>query len=185
MEIPSHIRIQVCTQRPASHCILSIGPSASFSECHHEVMPCNIPRIPGRYKSNKCTLEIKNDGALKKQTAWMVVIWNFVVPLLLPKSVKHCQFVFAYWVLSVMSVTGILLIIMSAHAQCSIYTCSIEGIPSLVCLYHRDRCGVCGQVRIQDLVKGGAPASEAESCRCSETELREQSEHSVAGVQGP
>ena len=29
------------------------------------------------------------------------------------------------------------------------------------------------QVRIQDLVKGGAPASEAESCRCSEAELRE------------
>ena len=31
----------------------------------------------------------------------------------------------------------------------------------------------------------GAPASEAESCRCSEAESREQSEHSAAGVQGP
>ena len=38
-------------------------------------------------------------------------------------------------VLSVMSVTGFPLIIMSAHAQCSICTCSIEGIPSLVCLH--------------------------------------------------
>ena len=27
------------------------------------------------------------------------------------------------------------------------------------------------QVRIQDLVKGGAPASEAESCRCSEASI--------------
>ena len=41
------------------------------------------------------------------------------------------------------------------------------------------------QVRIQDLVKGGAPASEAESCRHSEAESRERSEHSAAGVQGP
>ena len=41
------------------------------------------------------------------------------------------------------------------------------------------------QVRIQDLVKGGAPASEAESCRRSEAESRERSEHSAAGVQGP
>ena len=41
------------------------------------------------------------------------------------------------------------------------------------------------QVRIQDLVKGGAPASEAESCRQSEAESRERSEHSAAGVQGP
>ena len=41
------------------------------------------------------------------------------------------------------------------------------------------------QVRIQDLVKGGTPASEAESCRCSEAESRERSEHSAAGVQGP
>ena len=41
------------------------------------------------------------------------------------------------------------------------------------------------QVRIQDLVKGGAPASEAESCRCSEAESCERSEHSAAGVQGP
>ena len=40
------------------------------------------------------------------------------------------------------------------------------------------------QVRIQDLVKGGAPASEAESCRHSEAESRERSEHSAAGVQG-
>ena len=41
------------------------------------------------------------------------------------------------------------------------------------------------QVRIQDLVKGGAPASEAESCRRSEAESCERSEHSAAGVQGP
>ena len=41
------------------------------------------------------------------------------------------------------------------------------------------------QVRIQDLVKGGGPASEAESCRHSEAESRERSEHSAAGVQGP
>ena len=41
------------------------------------------------------------------------------------------------------------------------------------------------QVRIQDLVKGGAPASEAESCRRSEAESREWSEHSVAGGPGP
>ena len=43
----------------------------------------------------------------------------------------------------------------------------------------------CLQVRIQDLVKGGAPASEAESCRHSEAESCERSEHSAAGVQGP
>ena len=43
----------------------------------------------------------------------------------------------------------------------------------------------CRQVRIQDLVKGGAPASEAESCRCSEVESCERSEQSAAGVQGP
>ena len=41
------------------------------------------------------------------------------------------------------------------------------------------------QVRIQDLVKGGAPASEAESCRRSGAESRERSELSAAGVQGP
>ena len=41
------------------------------------------------------------------------------------------------------------------------------------------------QVRIQDFVKGGAPASEAESCRRSEAESCERSEHSAAGVQGP
>ena len=46
-----------------------------------------------------------------------------------------CQFVFASSVLSVMSVNGFPLIIMSAHAQCSICTCSVEGIPSLVCLH--------------------------------------------------
>ena len=40
-------------------------------------------------------------------------------------------------------------------------------------------------MRIQDLVKGGAPASEAESCRHSEAESHERSEHSAAGVQGP
>ena len=37
------------------------------------------------------------------------------------------------------------------------------------------------QVRIQDLVKGGAPASEAKNCRRSEAVC----EQSVAGVQGP
>ena len=33
--------------------------------------------------------------------------------------------------------------------------------------------------------QGGAPASEAENCRCSKAESRERSEQSVAGVQGP
>ena len=33
--------------------------------------------------------------------------------------------------------------------------------------------------------QGRAPASEAESCRHSEAELRKQSEHSATGVQGP
>ena len=47
----------------------------------------------------------------------------------------RCQFVFASSVLSVMSVNGFPLIIMSAHAQCSICTCSVVGIPSLVCLH--------------------------------------------------
>ena len=46
---------------------------------------------------------------------------------------KHCLFGFASSVLSVMSVIGFPLIIMSAHAQCSMCTCSVEGIPSLVC----------------------------------------------------
>ena len=32
-----------------------------------------------------------------------------------------------------MSVSGFPLIIMSAHAQCSMCTCSVEEIPSLVC----------------------------------------------------
>ena len=41
------------------------------------------------------------------------------------------------------------------------------------------------QVRIQDLVKGGAPGPVAESCQCSEVELRERSEQFAAGVQGP
>ena len=40
-------------------------------------------------------------------------------------------------------------------------------------------------MRIQDLVKGGAPGAEAESCRHSEAELRERSEQFAAGVQGP
>ena len=44
---------------------------------------------------------------------------------------------------------------------------------------------VSKQVRIQDLVKGGAPGPEAESCRCSEAESSEQSEQFAAGVQGP
>ena len=48
---------------------------------------------------------------------------------------KHCQFVYASSVLSVMSVSGFRLIIMSAHAQCSMCTCSVKGIPSLVCLH--------------------------------------------------
>ena len=52
-----------------------------------------------------------------------------------PGVCKHCQFVFASSVLSVMSVSGFPLIIMSAHAQCSMCTCSVEGIPSLVCLH--------------------------------------------------
>ena len=34
------------------------------------------------------------------------------------------------------------------------------------------------------LGQGGAPASEAESCRHSEAESREQREHSAVGVQG-
>ena len=68
---------------------------------------------------------------------------------------KHCQFVFVSSVLSVMPVNGFPIIIMSAHAQCSICTCSVEGIPALVCLYmlsvgislismqckHRKQCG--------------------------------------------
>ena len=33
--------------------------------------------------------------------------------------------------------------------------------------------------------QGGAPASEAESCRRSEAESHERSKQSVAGVQGP
>ena len=33
--------------------------------------------------------------------------------------------------------------------------------------------------------QGGAPASEAESCRHSKAESHERSEHSAAGVQGP
>ena len=33
--------------------------------------------------------------------------------------------------------------------------------------------------------QGGAPASAAESCRCSEAESRERSEQYAAGVQGP
>ena len=33
--------------------------------------------------------------------------------------------------------------------------------------------------------QGGAPASEAKSCRRSEAELHERSKHSAAGVQGP
>ena len=40
---------------------------------------------------------------------------------------------------------------------------------------------VC-QVRIQDLVKGGALGAEAESCRRSEAELRERSEQFAAGA---
>ena len=41
------------------------------------------------------------------------------------------------------------------------------------------------QVRIQDLVKGGAPGAEAESCRHSEAESLEWSEQFAAGGPGP
>ena len=41
------------------------------------------------------------------------------------------------------------------------------------------------QVRIQDLVKGGAPGAEAESCRHSEAESCVRSKQFAAGVQGP
>ena len=41
------------------------------------------------------------------------------------------------------------------------------------------------QVRIQDLVTGGGPASEAKSCRRSKVELCDRSKQSAAGVQGP
>ena len=37
------------------------------------------------------------------------------------------------------------------------------------------------QVRIQDLVNGRVPSSEAESCRCSKVKLHERSEPLVAG----
>ena len=47
------------------------------------------------------------------------------------------------------------------------------------------RNNVSIQVRIQDLVKGGAPASKAESCRHSEAESCERSEHSAARAQDP
>ena len=40
------------------------------------------------------------------------------------------------------------------------------------------------QVRIQDLIKGGGPAPEAESCRRSKADLHERSKQSAAGVQG-
>ena len=43
---------------------------------------------------------------------------------------------------------------------------------------------VQSQVRIQDLVKGGALGSEVKSCRCSEAELCKWSEQFAAGVQG-
>ena len=49
----------------------------------------------------------------------------------------------------------------------------------------RVRLGTRPQVRIQDLGKGAAPASEAESCWHSEVELCEWSESFVARVQGP
>ena len=61
---------------------------------------------------------------------------------------------------------------------CSLITSSVATIRKLS---HQE----ISQVRIQDLVKGGAPASEAESCRHSEVESREQSEQSAAGVQSP
>ena len=38
-------------------------------------------------------------------------------------------------------------------------------------LKHIPRQQMAGQVRIQDLVKGGAPGAEAESCRRSEVEF--------------
>ena len=46
--------------------------------------------------------------------------------------------------------------------------------------YNVHACAQC-----KDLVKGGAPASAAESCRRSEAESRERSEQYAAGVQGP
>ena len=49
----------------------------------------------------------------------------------------------------------------------------------------RVRLGTRPQVRIQDLGKGAAPASEAKSCWHSEVELCEQSKSFVARVQGP
>ena len=61
----------------------------------------------------------------------------------------------------------------------------IAGCNSVHKFYANTARYLVTQVRIQDLVKGGAPASEAESCRHSEAESRERSEHSAAGVQGP
>ena len=71
--------------------------------------------------------------------------------------------------------------------------CKIQGILrlSICCMLHGTSQGVIHayvdtiQVRIQDLVRGGAPASKAESCRRSGAESRERSELSAAGVQGP
>ena len=51
--------------------------------------------------------------------------------------------------------------------------------------YYLPQLSVSVQVGIQDLVKGGAPGAEAESCRRSEVESRERSEKLAAGVQGP
>ena len=76
-----------------------------------------------------------------------------------------------------------------SHNSCA----AMEYLFTLLCLYkdwvkrntlekRRQEC--IQQVRIQDLVKGGA-ASETESCRHSEVESRKHSEPLAAGVQGP
>ena len=65
----------------------------------------------------------------------------------------------------------------------------LQGLFSLhekVCVSHQ--CGrLCDVLAGADpgFGQGGAPASEAESCRRSEAESREQSKHSAARVQGP
>ena len=48
---------------------------------------------------------------------------------------KPCQLACVSSVLSVMQVSRFHLNTMSARAQCSICTCSVEGIPSLICLH--------------------------------------------------
>ena len=64
-------------------------------------------------------------------------------------------------------------------------TFPIEHVPTSIFCKKGTHLELPFQVRIQDLVKGRAPGAEAESCRRSEAELREQSEQFAAGVQGP